>query len=127
MTDPGGQDHRPVADGSDGTVGSGAMEATPGLDVPIPRHDPESLVEALELEPTETAPIRLDFRRKVRPGTCALRTGGSSSPTKSVRLSPGFAAGNTPIYDPESRVSIPEILPAKRRGLTTQKTVPSVS
>jgi glycosyltransferase 2 family protein len=62
MTEPGGQDHRPVADGTEGTVGSGAMEATPGLDVPIPRHDPESLVEALELEPTETAPLSLGKR-----------------------------------------------------------------
>jgi uncharacterized protein (TIRG00374 family) len=62
MTDPGGQDHRPVADGTTGAVGSGAMEATPGLDVPIPRHDPESLVEALELEPTETAPLSLGKR-----------------------------------------------------------------
>jgi glycosyltransferase 2 family protein len=62
MTDPGGQDHRPVADGTGETVGSGAMEATPGLDVPIPRHDPESLVEALELEPTETAPLSLGKR-----------------------------------------------------------------
>jgi paraquat-inducible protein B len=29
------------------------------------------------------------------------------------RLFPASAAGNMPIYDPESRVSIPEILPAK--------------
>jgi uncharacterized protein (TIRG00374 family) len=62
MSDPGGQDHRPVADGTGEAVGSGAMEATPGLDVPIPRHDPESLVEAIELEPTETAPLSLGKR-----------------------------------------------------------------
>ena len=62
MTDAGGQDHRPVADGTGEPLGSGAMEATPGLDVPIPRHDPESLVEALELEPTETAPLSLGKR-----------------------------------------------------------------
>src|SRR5580693_2785193 len=78
-------------------------------------------------EPTETAPIRFDFKRKVCPGTCALSTGGSSRPTKSRWLLPASAAGNMPIYDPESRVSIPEILPANSRGLTTQKIVPSVS
>src|SRR5215813_12560575 len=32
-----------------------------------------------------------------------------------------------PTYDPESTVSIPEMLPAKSRGLTTQKIVLSVS
>src|SRR5215471_571672 len=78
-------------------------------------------------EPTETAPMRLDFSRKARPATCAPRTGGSSRPTKSRWLLPAFSAGNIPIYDPESTVSIPERLPAKSRGFTTQNTVPSVS
>ncbi len=45
----------------DGPVGSAAMEATPALDS-IPRHDPESLIEALENEPTEVAPISLGQR-----------------------------------------------------------------
>jgi uncharacterized protein (TIRG00374 family) len=38
------------------------MEATPALDSAIPRHEPESLVEALELEPTEVAPLSLGRR-----------------------------------------------------------------
>ena len=50
-----GQDHRPMADGTDGPVGSGAMEATPAVDPAFGHHhDPESLVEALEMEPTES-------------------------------------------------------------------------
>ena len=57
-----GQDHRPMADAHHEPVGSTPMEATPALDAPIPRHDPETLVEALELEPTETAPISLGQR-----------------------------------------------------------------
>ncbi len=51
-----------MADPPDEPVGSGTMEATPALDASIPRHDPESLVEALELEPTETAPLSLGKR-----------------------------------------------------------------
>ena len=51
-----------MADGTDGPVGSGAMEATPALDSAIPHHDPDSLVEALELEPTEVVPISLGQR-----------------------------------------------------------------
>ena len=51
-----------MADGPDGPVGSGAMEATPALDSAIPRHEPESLVEALENEPTEVAPLSLGRR-----------------------------------------------------------------
>jgi uncharacterized protein (TIRG00374 family) len=38
------------------------MEATPALDPKIRRHDPETLVEALEIEPTEVAPISLGQR-----------------------------------------------------------------
>ena len=60
VTDRDGQDHRPMADGTDGPVGSGAMEATPAVDPAFGHHhDPESLVEALEMEPTEVAPISL--------------------------------------------------------------------
>lgn len=62
MTGEGGQDHRPVADGTDGPVGSGAMEATPALDSTFARHAPESLVEPLDLEPSEVAPISLGKR-----------------------------------------------------------------
>ena len=39
------------------------MESTPALDSPIPHHhDPSSLIEALEDEPTEVAPISLGQR-----------------------------------------------------------------
>ncbi len=68
MSDGGGrdgqdaQDHRPVEPVADGSVGSGAMKATPALDPPIRAHDPESLVEALEIEPAEVAPISLSTR-----------------------------------------------------------------
>jgi uncharacterized protein (TIRG00374 family) len=64
MTGDDGQDHRPMADGQDGPVGSGAMEATPALDQgqPHAHHDPESLIEALENEPTEVAQISLGQR-----------------------------------------------------------------
>ena len=51
-----------MVDGPGGPVGSGAMEATPALDPKMRRHDPESLVEALEIEPTEVAPISLGQR-----------------------------------------------------------------
>ena len=62
MTGPDGQDHRRVGDGADGPVGSGAMEATPALDPSFVQHDPGSLIEALESEPTEVAPISLGQR-----------------------------------------------------------------
>ena len=69
VTDQDGQDHRPMADGTDGPVGSGAMEATPAVDPAFGHHhDPESLVEALEMEPTEVAPISLG-RRLTQPRT----------------------------------------------------------
>jgi uncharacterized protein (TIRG00374 family) len=57
-----------MAGGTDGPVGSGAMEATPALDPAIPSHEPDSLVEALELEPTEVPPISLG-RRLTQPRT----------------------------------------------------------
>jgi uncharacterized protein (TIRG00374 family) len=56
------QDHRPVVDAASGPVGSGAMEATPTTNVAIPHHDPDSLLEALEDEPTEVAQISLSQR-----------------------------------------------------------------
>jgi glycosyltransferase 2 family protein len=62
MSGADGQDHRPMANDRDDRLGSSAMEATPALDAKLPRHDPESLVEALELEPTETAPLSLASR-----------------------------------------------------------------
>jgi len=62
MTGPDGQDHRRVGDGADGPIGSGAMEATPALDPAFVQHDPGSLIEALESEPTEVAPISLGQR-----------------------------------------------------------------
>jgi hypothetical protein len=62
VSDPGGQDHRPVVDETVGPVGSGAMEATPTTDVPIPHHDPDSLLQALEDEPTEVSQISLGQR-----------------------------------------------------------------
>ena len=51
-----------MADGPDGPLASEAMEATPALDSAIPRHEPGSLVEALETEPTEIAPLSLGSR-----------------------------------------------------------------
>ena len=58
-----------MSDGTDGPVGSGAMEATPAVDPTFGHHhDPESLVEALEMEPTEVAPISLG-RRLTQPRT----------------------------------------------------------
>ena len=51
-----------MADGVDGSVGSGAMEATPALDRAATHHEPESLIEALETEPTEVTPISLGQR-----------------------------------------------------------------
>ena len=51
-----------MADETEGLVGSGAMEATPAFDPAIPRHEPESLVDALGVEPTEVAPISLGRR-----------------------------------------------------------------
>ena len=64
MSDTDGQDHRPMADGTGSPVGSGAMEATPALDHghSHAHDDPESLLEALEHEPTEVAPISLGRR-----------------------------------------------------------------
>ena len=62
MSGTDGQDHRPMADAHQESIGSTPMEATPALDAPIPRHEPETLVEALELEPTEAAPISLGQR-----------------------------------------------------------------
>jgi glycosyltransferase 2 family protein len=57
-----------MVDGTDGPVGSGAMEATPAFDPATPIHEPESLVEALENEPTEVPPISLG-RRLTQPRT----------------------------------------------------------
>jgi uncharacterized protein (TIRG00374 family) len=57
-----------MADGTDGPVGSGAMEAIPAFDPAIPSHEPDSLVEALENEPTEVPPISLG-RRLTQPRT----------------------------------------------------------
>ena len=51
-----------MADGRRLQVGSDAMEATPAIDPTIRHHDPESLIEALEIEPTEVAPISLRQR-----------------------------------------------------------------
>ena len=51
-----------MVDGTDGPVGSGAMQAAPALDPTFAHHDPESLVEALEMEPTDVAPISLGQR-----------------------------------------------------------------
>jgi uncharacterized protein (TIRG00374 family) len=44
------------------------MEATPAIDPTFAHHDPETLVEALEMEPTEVAPISLG-RRLTQPRT----------------------------------------------------------
>ena len=57
-----------MAEGTDGPVGSDAMEATPAIDPTFAHHDPESLVEALEMEPAEVAPISLG-RRLTQPRT----------------------------------------------------------
>ena len=51
-----------MVDPLDGPVGSGAMQATPAIDPATARHDPESLVEALEIEPTEAVQISLAGR-----------------------------------------------------------------
>ncbi|MFL5645870.1 MAG: hypothetical protein ACJ78L_10985, partial [Chloroflexota bacterium] len=53
-----------MTDEEDGPVASGEMEATPALDQGHPQahHDPESLIEALEIEPTDVAPISLGQR-----------------------------------------------------------------
>ena len=51
-----------MTDGADAPLRSDAMEATQPLDAAIPRHEPESLVEALEIEPTEVAPLSLGRR-----------------------------------------------------------------
>src|SRR5207342_8902 len=57
-----------VADGQGGPVGSGPMEATPALDHAHAPHEPESLVEALEMEPAEVAPMSIG-RRLTQPRT----------------------------------------------------------
>jgi hypothetical protein len=62
MTDQDEQDLRPMAAGTDGPLGSADVEASPALDPAFARHDPGSLVEALETEPTEVAPISLGQR-----------------------------------------------------------------
>jgi hypothetical protein len=62
MTDQDEQDLRPMAAGTDGRLGFADVEATPALDPAFARHDPGSLVEALETEPTEVAPISLGQR-----------------------------------------------------------------
>ena len=70
MSDRDGQDHRPMAGGDAGSLGSEAMEVTPAVDATLPRHgpdpgsphQPESLVEALEYEPAEAAPLSLASR-----------------------------------------------------------------
>jgi len=51
-----------MAAGTDGRLGFADVEATPALDPAFARHDPGSLVEALETEPTEVAPISLGQR-----------------------------------------------------------------
>jgi uncharacterized protein (TIRG00374 family) len=74
MSGADGQDHRPMANDGDPTVGSESMEVTPAFDATrsqhepasgdpaAPHHDPESLVEALEYEPTEAPPLSLASR-----------------------------------------------------------------
>ncbi len=59
---PGGQDHGQGADDRASSVRSGAMESTPALGAPITHHEPGSLIEALEGEPTEVAPLSLGQR-----------------------------------------------------------------
>ena len=51
-----------MVDESVGPVGSGAMEATPTADAAIPHHSPNSLLEALEDEPTDVSQITLGQR-----------------------------------------------------------------
>ena len=51
-----------MAAGTGGPLRSADVEATPALDPAFARHDPGSLVEALETEPTEVAPISLGQR-----------------------------------------------------------------
>jgi glycosyltransferase 2 family protein len=63
-----------MAGGDDAAVGSGSMEATPAFDATLPHpdpaaggdqpppHAPETLVEALEQEPTEAPPLSLASR-----------------------------------------------------------------
>lgn len=51
-----------MADETDGQPRSDPMEATPALDHAIPHHDPESLVQALEIEPNEVPQISLGRR-----------------------------------------------------------------
>jgi glycosyltransferase 2 family protein len=53
-----------VADGGAVPLASEAMEANPALDATIPRHEPDSLIEALEDEPTEVAPLSLGQRMR---------------------------------------------------------------
>jgi uncharacterized protein (TIRG00374 family) len=55
-----------MAGDADAPLRSDAMEATPALDHAIPRHEPESLVEAIEIEPTEVAPLSLGNRLRQR-------------------------------------------------------------
>ena len=86
---PDGQTHQDHGQGVDeraGSVGSGAMESTPALDSPIPHHhEPSSLIEALEDEPTEVAPISLSQRLR------QPRTIPSSAETSSVSATIGAA------------------------------------
>jgi glycosyltransferase 2 family protein len=56
MTDRDGQDHQPMADPAGPPLASGSMDAA------LPRNEPESLVDALEHEPTEVAPLSLGHR-----------------------------------------------------------------
>ena len=51
-----------MAAGTGGPLRSADVEATPALDPAFARHGPGSLVEALETEPTEVAPISLGQR-----------------------------------------------------------------
>jgi len=79
-------------------------------------------------EPRLIEPMRSARSRKVRPGSCAVSSGGSSSPVKWRSGSPvAVSAGAIWMYEPDSSVSRPEMEPAKSRGLTTQKRACSVS
>jgi uncharacterized protein (TIRG00374 family) len=51
-----------MAEEADSSVRSDSMEAIPTLDPALPHHEPGSLVDALETEPTEVAPISLGQR-----------------------------------------------------------------
>jgi len=51
-----------MADGTGGPVGSGTMDFTSAVDPAFAQHNPGSLIEALEDEPTEVAPISLGRR-----------------------------------------------------------------